>query len=196
LRLGPKISLDSATLANKGLELIEASFLFGAPQSKIDILVHPQSIIHSLVEYQDGSTLAQLGQPDMRTPIACAYAWPDRLPWRAPRLDLAHIGQLTFELPDLDRFPMLRLARESLSIGVLGPCAYNAANEVAGEAFAKGQIGFLDISSVVEASLEAMSSGADLASAPAGDVLDAAKQVDFETRRIAHEKLSLTRALI
>ena len=195
-RMGPKISLDSATLANKGLELIEASFLFGTPQSQIDVLVHPQSIIHSLVEYQDGSTLAQLGQPDMRTPIACAYAWPDRLPWRAPRLDLAQIGQLTFELPDVDRFPMLKHARESLNIGSFGPCAFNAANEVAVDAFVNGRIGFLNISSVVEACLEAVSSGSLLAKVSTGDVLDAAKQVDFETRRIAQAKLSLTDALI
>ena len=195
-RMGPKISLDSATLANKGLELIEASFLFGTPQSQIDVLVHPQSIIHSLVEYQDGSPLAQLGQPDMRTPIACAYAWPDRLPWRAPRLDLAQIGQLTFELPDVDRFPMLKHARESLNIGSFGPCAFNAANEVAVDAFVNGRIGFLNISSVVEACLEAVSSGSLLAKVSTGDVLDAAKQVDFETRRIAQAKLSLTDALI
>lgn len=195
-RMGPKISLDSATLANKGLELIEASFLFGTPQSQIDVLIHPQSIIHSLVEYQDGSTLAQLGQPDMRTPIACAYAWPDRLPWRAPRLDLAQIGQLTFELPDMDAFPMLKHARESLKIGDFGPCAYNAANEVAVQAFVDGRIGFLSISSVVEASLEAASSGSLLANVSTGDVLDAAQQVDFEMRRIAQAKLSLADALI
>jgi 1-deoxy-D-xylulose-5-phosphate reductoisomerase len=195
-RMGPKISLDSATLANKGLELIEASFLFGTHQSQIDVLVHPQSIVHSLVEYQDGSTMAQLGPPDMRTPIACAYAWPDRLPWRAPRLDLAQIGQLTFEPPDLDRFPMLKHARESLNIGEFGPCAFNAANEVAVDAFVKGQIRFLDISSLVEASLNAVSSGSLLAKASPGDVLDAAKQVDFETRRIAQAKLSLIDALI
>ena len=195
-RMGPKISLDSATLANKGLELIEASFLFGTPQSQIDVLVHPQSIIHSLVEYQDGSTLAQLGQPDMRTPIACAYAWPDRLPWRAPGLDLAQIGQLTFEPPDMDRFPMLKHARESLKIGGFGPCAYNAANEVAVDAFVNGRIGFLSISSVVEASLDAVASGSLLAKASSGDVLDAAQEVDFETRRIARAKLSLAHALI
>ena len=195
-RMGPKISLDSATLANKGLELIEASFLFGTPQSQIDVLVHPQSIIHSLVEFQDGSTLAQLGQPDMRTPIACAYAWPDRLPWKAPRLDLAQIGQLTFEPPDIDRFPMLKHARESLNIGGFGPCAFNAANEIAVEAFVKGRIKFLAISSLVEATLEAVSGGSLLAKVTSGDVLDAAKQVDFETRRIAEAKLSLTDALI
>ena len=195
-RMGPKISLDSATLANKGLELIEASFLFGTPQSQIDVLVHPQSIIHSMVEYQDGSTLAQLGQPDMRTPIACAYAWPDRLPWKAPRLDLAQIGQLTFELPDMGRFPMLKHARDSLNIGSFGPCAFNAANEVAVEAFVNGRIGFLNISSVVEACLDTVSSGSLLAKVSTGDVLDAAKQVDFETRRIAQAKLSLTDALI
>ena len=195
-RMGPKISLDSATLANKGLELIEASFLFGTPQSQIDVLVHPQSIIHSLVEFQDGSTLAQLGQPDMRTPIACAYAWPDRLPWKAPRLDLAQIGQLTFEPPDIDRFPMLKHARESLNIGGFGPCAFNAANEIAVEAFVKGRIKFLAISSLVEATLEAVSGGSLLAKVTSGDVLDAAKQVDFETRRIAQAKLSLTDAVI
>ncbi|PZR30406.1 1-deoxy-D-xylulose-5-phosphate reductoisomerase, partial [Caulobacter segnis] len=105
--MGAKISVDSATMMNKGLEMIEASYLFGTPEDRVDVVIHPQSVIHSLVEYVDGSTLAQLGAPDMRAPIACAFSWPDRLPWPAPRLDLAAYGQLTFEAPDLDRFPSI-----------------------------------------------------------------------------------------
>ena len=114
--MGAKISVDSATMANKGLEMIEASYLFDVGEDRIEVLVHPQSVVHTLVEYEDGSSLAQLGPPDMRTPIACALAWPDRLPWPAPRLDLAAIGSLTFEKPDEERFPALRLAREALRL--------------------------------------------------------------------------------
>ncbi|OGN49596.1 MAG: 1-deoxy-D-xylulose-5-phosphate reductoisomerase, partial [Caulobacterales bacterium RIFOXYB1_FULL_67_16] len=115
--MGAKISVDSATMANKGLEMIEAAYLFDMPADRIEVVVHPESIIHSLVEYVDGSTLAQMGPPDMRTPIACALAWPNRIAWPAPRLDLAALGRLTFEAPDLARFPALDLARQALTTG-------------------------------------------------------------------------------
>jgi 1-deoxy-D-xylulose-5-phosphate reductoisomerase len=154
--MGAKISVDSATMMNKGLELIEAHHLFGLPESQIDIVVHPQSVIHSLVAYADGSVLAQLGSPDMRTPIAYALAWPKRIPTPAKRLDLAAIGSLTFEPPDPDRFPALRLARAALKAGGTAPAVLNAANEVAVHAFLKQQIGFLGIAETVERTLEAM----------------------------------------
>ena len=195
-RMGPKISLDSATLANKGLELIEASYLFDTPEHQIDVLVHPQSIIHSMVEFADGSTIAQMGPPDMRTPIACAYAWPDRLPWAAPRLDLARLGQLTFETPDIDRFPVLGLARESLRVGGHAPCAFNAANEVAAHAFLQKRIGFLDIASVIAECLEQASGGALLARRDGGQTVEAAMEVDASVRRIAQDILSRSAALI
>ncbi len=115
--MGAKITVDSATMANKGLEMIEAAYLFGMPADRIDVVVHPELIIHSMVEYVDGSTLAQMGPPDMKTPIACALAWPDRMAWPAPRLDLAALGKLTFEAPDRVRFPLLRLARDALEGG-------------------------------------------------------------------------------
>jgi 1-deoxy-D-xylulose-5-phosphate reductoisomerase len=133
--MGAKISVDSATMMNKGLELIEAHHLFGLPSGKIDILVHPQSVIHSMVEYVDGSVLAQLGSPDMRIPIAYALAYPERIPTPAQRLDLARIGSLTFEAPDVERFPALRLARQALEDGGAAPIVLNAANEEAVAAF-------------------------------------------------------------
>ncbi|KAK0350659.1 hypothetical protein LTR94_028147, partial [Friedmanniomyces endolithicus] len=133
--MGAKISVDSATMANKGLEMIEAAYLFAMPHERIDVVVHPESIIHSLVEYVDGSTLAQMGPPDMRTPIACALAWPDRLAWPAPKLDLAALGGLSFEALDLERFPALGLARQALAEGGASPAVFNAANEVAAFAF-------------------------------------------------------------
>lgn len=154
--MGAKISVDSASMMNKGLELIEAHHLFRMPEEKIDIVVHPQSVIHSLVAYVDGSVLAQLGSPDMRTPIAYALGWPRRIPSPAPRLDLAAIGQLTFESPDPTRFPALRLARRALQSGGAAPTVLNAANEVAVQAFLSRGIGFLDIARVVEQTLEAM----------------------------------------
>lgn len=181
--MGAKISVDSATMANKGLETIEAAYLFGMPAGKIDVVVHPESIIHSMVEYVDGSTLAQLGPPDMRTPIACALAWPDRLAWPAPRLDLAATGRLTFEAPDEARFPALRLAREALQAGGSAPTVFNAANEVAARAFLDRRLGFLNIAAVVAETLErAARAGvcADL-----NDACDAALAVDAEARRIA-----------
>lgn len=153
--MGAKISVDSATMMNKGLELIEAHHLFDMPGEQIDILVHPQSVIHSLVEYVDGSVLAQLGSPDMRVPIAYALAWPDRMPTPVARLDLAAISRLTFEPPDQQRFPALRLAREALQRGGSAPTVLNAANEIAVAAFLAGRIGFLDIARVVEQVVDA-----------------------------------------
>ena len=148
--MGAKISVDSATMMNKGLELIEAHHLFAMPEDQIDILVHPQSVIHSLVEYVDGSVLAQLGSPDMRVPIAHALAWPDRMETPVARLDLAAIARLTFEPPDPQRFPALRLARHALKCGGAAPTILNAANEIAVAAFLGRRIGFLDIAAVVE----------------------------------------------
>jgi 1-deoxy-D-xylulose-5-phosphate reductoisomerase len=155
-RMGSKISVDSATMMNKGLELIEACHLFRMPGDRIDIVVHPQSVIHSLVSYIDGSVLAQLGSPDMRTPIAYALAWPKRMISPSPRLDLAALAKLTFEAPDPIRFPALRLAREALAAGGAAPTVLNAANEVAVGAFLDERIGFLDIAGIVEDALEAL----------------------------------------
>jgi 1-deoxy-D-xylulose-5-phosphate reductoisomerase len=153
-RMGAKISVDSATMMNKGLELIEAHHLFGLAPEHIEILVHPESIVHSLVAFRDGSVLAQLGRPDMRIPIAYTLGWPDRIAVPTPRLDLAAIGRLTFEPPDPGRFPALGLARAALTRGGAAPTVLNAANEVAVHAFLAGRIGFLDIAAVVEATLE------------------------------------------
>ncbi|PPR75594.1 MAG: 1-deoxy-D-xylulose 5-phosphate reductoisomerase [Alphaproteobacteria bacterium MarineAlpha3_Bin4] len=152
--MGAKISVDSATMMNKGLELIEAYHLFPVDKDKIEILVHPQSIIHSMVDYIDGSVLAQLGSPDMRTPIAYALAWPERMATPAPRLDLAEVGALSFEPPDPVRFPALRLAHEALQMGGAAPTLLNAANEVAVHSFLAGKLEFLGISRVVEKTLE------------------------------------------
>ena len=151
--MGAKISVDSATLMNKGLELIEAHYLFGLPSERIDIVIHPQSTVHSLVEFVDGSVLAQLGAPDMRIPIAYALAWPERLETPAERLDLAALGRLDFEAPDLDRFPALRIAREAMEAGGAAPVVLNAANEVAVDGFLNGRIRFPDIARAVEQAL-------------------------------------------
>jgi 1-deoxy-D-xylulose-5-phosphate reductoisomerase len=181
--MGAKISVDSATMANKGLEMIEAAYLFDTPAQRIDVVVHPESIIHSLVEYVDGSTLAQMGPPDMKTPIACALAWPDRIAWPAPRLDLAALGRLTFEAPDVRRFPLLRLAREALEAGGAAPIVFNAANEVGATAFLDRRLGFLNIAAVVADTLSRMTaSGVDSGSE---SVCDAALAVDAEARRTA-----------
>ncbi|MBX7247689.1 MAG: 1-deoxy-D-xylulose-5-phosphate reductoisomerase [Caulobacteraceae bacterium] len=185
--MGAKISVDSATMANKGLETIEAAYLFGVAPDRIEVLIHPQSIIHSMVEYEDGSTLAQLGPPDMRTPIACALAWPDRLPWAAPRLDLAAMGSLTFEAPDEARFPALRLAREALIAGGAAPAVFNAANEVAVAAFLDRRIGFLDIASAISETLDRTGSGSDFAAGASSDPLEAALATDAAARRLAAE---------
>ncbi len=151
--MGAKISVDSATMMNKGLELIEAHHLFPVGLDKIDILVHPQSVIHSMVEFEDRSTLAQLGSPDMRIPIASALAWPERIETNSKPLDLAAIGRLDFEVPDEVRFPALQLARAAILEGGAKPAILNAANEVAVESFLYGRIGFLDIARVVEETL-------------------------------------------
>jgi 1-deoxy-D-xylulose-5-phosphate reductoisomerase len=158
--MGAKISVDSATMMNKGLELIEAHYLFGLPSKRIEILVHPQSIVHSMVEFVDGSVLAQLGSADMRIPISYALAWPERMPTPAQRLDLAAIARLDFEAPDPDRFPALRLAREALEAGGAAPVVLNAANEVAVASFLAGEIAFPDIALVVHEALRCADYGA------------------------------------
>lgn len=176
--MGAKISVDSATMMNKGLELIEAHFLFGIPEERIDVLVHPQSVIHSLVEYVDGSVLAQLGTPDMRTPIAYALGWPARIATPAERLDLVKAATLTFEAPDPVRFPALRLARAALQSGGGAPTILSAANEVAVQAFLDRRIGFLDIERIVEETLTA------LPHRPLRD-LAAVREADADARRVA-----------
>jgi 1-deoxy-D-xylulose-5-phosphate reductoisomerase len=183
--MGAKISVDSATMMNKGLEMIEASYLFGMGPEMIDVVVHPQSVIHSLVEYQDGSTLAQLGPPDMRSPIAVAYAWPDRLPWPAPALDLAAFGQLTFEAPDLEKFPAIATARAALAHGGAAPTVMNAANEVAVAAFLDRRLGFLDIAATVDRTLDRMNSLGQLETSAGDDILETAMMVDASARRVA-----------
>lgn len=153
--MGAKISVDSATMMNKGLEVIEAFHLFPVGEHRLDVIVHPQSVVHSMVAYVDGSVLAQLGTPDMRTPIAVALAWPDRMATPGPRLDLGAVANLAFEKPDLERFPALKLARSALQAGGAAPTILNAANEIAVAAFLAGQIGFLEIVECVEAVLGA-----------------------------------------
>ncbi|MBK8184035.1 MAG: 1-deoxy-D-xylulose-5-phosphate reductoisomerase [Candidatus Competibacteraceae bacterium] len=151
--MGRKISVDSATMMNKGLEVIEAHWLFDAPPERIQIVVHPQSVIHSMVEYEDGSVLAQLGNPDMRTPIAQALAWPQRMSSGAPSLDFFQLAQLEFQAPDFQRFPCLRLAIAALAAGGTAPTVLNAANEIAVEAFLEGRLRFTDIPAAVEYTL-------------------------------------------
>jgi 1-deoxy-D-xylulose-5-phosphate reductoisomerase len=155
-RMGRKISVDSATLMNKGLEVIEAHWLFGLPAERIEVLVHPQSIVHSLVDYADGSMLAQLGRPDMRTALACGLAWPERIASGVAPLDLLQSGALQFEPPDRTTFPCLDLAYAALRAGGTAPACLNAANEVAVAAFLDRRIGFLDISAVIAATLDAL----------------------------------------
>ena len=154
-KMGAKITIDSATLMNKGLEVVEARWLFDIPESRIDVLIHRESIIHSLVEYEDRSMISQLGLPDMRTPISYAMRYPDRLPLDLPSLDLTEIGTLTFCKPDHDRFPCLRLGYESLRIGGTLPAAMNAANEIAVDAFLNGGIRFTDISDIIQSTMQA-----------------------------------------
>jgi 1-deoxy-D-xylulose-5-phosphate reductoisomerase len=187
--MGAKISVDSATMMNKGLEVIEAAYLFAMPPERVDVLIHPQSIVHSMVEYADGSTLAQLGPPDMRTPIACAYAWPDRLCWPTERLDLARIGQLTFEAPDPVRFPALAIAKAALEAGGAAPAVMNAADEIAVAAFLQRRIGFLDIARVVADTLERMDAEG-WGRRNEGEVLDTARAADATARRVAEEVAS------
>lgn len=178
--MGAKISVDSASLMNKGLELIEAHFLFALPPEKLGVIVHPQSVIHCLVSYADGSTLAHMSAPDMRTPIAHALAWPRRIASPSRRLDLASVGQLTFQEPDHTRFRCLGLALDCLRMGGLAPTILNAANEIAVAAFLSSRIGFLDIPRVVEETLNA----ADSANADAA-ILDGVLAADQRARSLA-----------
>lgn len=182
--MGAKISVDSATMMNKGLELIEAHHLFPVGEARIDILVHPQSIIHSMVAYADGSVLAQLGTPDMRIPIANTLAWPARMQTPAARLDLAQIGKLTFEAPDLKRFPALTLARNALQSGGAAPTILNAANEVAVAAFLAGKLGFLDIVQLVERLMDELAGGI-----AAPDTLEGVMEIDRFVRQKAAERV-------
>ena len=181
--MGAKISVDSATMMNKGLEIIEAHHLFDLPGDRLEILVHPQSVIHSMVEYVDGSVLAQLGSPDMRIPIAYALAWPERMETPAERLDLAKIGSLSFETPDLDRFPSLRVARESMEAGGAAPIVLNAANEEAVAAFLNGRIDFLEIVQTVEEALARMDASSPRSIA---EVID----IDRNARALAQSLMS------
>jgi 1-deoxy-D-xylulose-5-phosphate reductoisomerase len=180
--MGAKISVDSATLMNKGLELIEAFHLFPVGVDRLDVIVHPQSVVHSMVEYVDGSVLAQLGSPDMRIPIAYAMAWPERIATPAARLDLARIGRLEFEAPDLERFPCLALAWAALRAGGSAPCILNAANEVAVAAFIAGQVSFLDIGAIVAETLARVASG------PVGSLAEVV-DIDGAARAEAHAQV-------
>ncbi len=184
--MGPKVTIDSATLMNKGLELIEAHHLFSLASDEIDVLVHSQSIVHGMVEYRDGSVVAQLGSPDMRIPIAHCLAWPERIAGPAPRLDLAAIGTLSFEQPELDRFPALTLARHALETGAAAPTILNAANEIAVEAFLRGQLSFPGIPALVEATLDATGRQAGLREP---DSIDEALAIDHNARSLAQSLL-------
>ena len=181
--MGAKISIDSATLMNKGLEVIEAARLFSLPETAIDVLVHPQSVIHGLVCYQDGSVLAQLGAPDMRIPIAHTLAWPHRMQSASPRLDLAARAKLEFFEPDLDRFPALSLARQALRAGAGAPAVLSAANEIAVEAFLARRIRFLDIVATVAEVLDEIG-------APQADTLDQVVAIDAAARRSATDRIA------
>ncbi|MBO9462803.1 1-deoxy-D-xylulose-5-phosphate reductoisomerase [Labrenzia sp. R5_0] len=178
--MGARITIDSATMMNKGFEVIEASHLFPVAHDQLGVLVHPQSTVHGLVQYKDGSLLAQLGSPDMRTPIAHCLAFPRRMNVPVKRLDLAELGTLTFEAPDLERFPALRLALEAMRAGGMAPAVLNAADEVAVDAFLKGRIGFMDIPAAIEEVLDAMGAGGKLTDAASvEDVL----AIDAEARQ-------------
>ncbi len=181
--MGPKITIDSATLANKGLELIEAHFLFGLPYDRLEVVVHPTSIVHALVRFRDGAALAHLGYPDMRVPISYALTYPERAATPVPSLDLAAGMTLEFHAPDLEAFPLLALAREAGERGGTAPCVFNAANEVAVEAFLEERIRFADIAEIVAASLETL----DLS--PARDVEELIA-ADAQTRAFAEGALS------
>jgi 1-deoxy-D-xylulose-5-phosphate reductoisomerase len=184
--MGPKVTIDSATMMNKGLELIEAHHLFALSGDQIDVLVHPQSVVHGLVEFHDGSMVGQLGAPDMRVPIAHCLAWPHRMSAPTSRLDLAKIGSLSFEQPDLTRFPALALARQALETGAAAPTVLNAANEVAVGEFIAGRLGFAGISVLVEAVLDA-AERQKLTGEP--DTIDAAIAIDHVARSLARDLL-------
>jgi 1-deoxy-D-xylulose-5-phosphate reductoisomerase len=179
--MGAKISVDSATLMNKGLELIEAHYLFGLPSAQLDVVIHPQSVIHSMVEFVDGSVLAQLGSPDMRIPIAYALAWPERMATLAQKLDLPAIARLEFDVPDLERFPALRLAREALEAGGAASIVLNAANEVAVASFLDGAIRFPEIAALVQ---EALNSSPYEAPRTIADVLEIDRMTRERTRTL------------
>jgi 1-deoxy-D-xylulose-5-phosphate reductoisomerase len=181
--MGPKITIDSATLANKGLELIEAHYLFGLDYDRIEVVVHPASIVHALVRFRDGASLAHLGYPDMRVPISFALTYPERRATSVPGLDFSQGLELAFEAPDLERFPLLRLAREAGERGGTYPCAFNAANEVAVAAFLEERISFIEIAGLVEDALGALDG------APAGDLTELVR-VDGEARRLAGRKVA------
>jgi 1-deoxy-D-xylulose-5-phosphate reductoisomerase len=183
--MGPKITIDSATLANKGLELIEAHYLFGFDYDRIEVVVHPTSVAHALVRFRDGASIAHLGYPDMRVPISFALTYPERRATPVPALDFAHALTLSFEPPDLERFPLLRLAREAGERGGTYPCAFNAANEVAVAAFLEGRISFTEIAGLVEDALEAVEA------APARDLAELV-HVDEEARRLAGRRVATT----
>ncbi|MEO1407072.1 MAG: 1-deoxy-D-xylulose-5-phosphate reductoisomerase, partial [Pseudomonadota bacterium] len=186
--MGLKISIDSATLFNKALEVMEAAFLFEMGADEIDVVVHPQAIIHSMVAYTDGSVLAQLGEPDMRTPIAFALSWPDhRLKTDVKRLDLAKIARLDFEEVDHDRFPAISLAKRALKAGGATPLVLNSANEAAVAAFIAGECGFMDISSTVLETLEHFDANGLAGTAPA--CLNDVRGIDSEVRAVAAEHL-------
>ena len=180
--MGPKITIDSATLANKGLELIEAHYLFGVDYERIEVVVHPTSIVHALVRLRDGASLAHLGYPDMRVPISFALTYPERHATDVPGLDFTAGLALEFEAPDLERFPLLGFAREAGERGGTYPCAFNAANEVAVHAFLDGRIGFLEIAALVEDALAAVDG------APARDLAELV-QADLQARRLAERRL-------
>jgi 1-deoxy-D-xylulose-5-phosphate reductoisomerase len=184
--MGPKITIDSATLANKGLELIEAHFLFGLPYDRLEVVVHPSSIVHALVRFRDGAALAHVGYPDMRVPISFALTYPERAETPLRRLDLASGLTLEFSAPDLETFPLLALARRAGEAGGTYPCAYNAANEVAVAAFLDERLPFLAIAETVEHTLDRADG------APAGD-LDDLVEADAQARRLAEERLAVAR---
>jgi len=180
--MGPKITIDSATLMNKGLELIEAHHLFALAPDELDVVVHPQSVVHGLVEFRDGSVIAQLGSPDMRIPISHCLGWPTRMATPAPRLDLARVGSLTFEEPDPVRFPALALARRALAQGGAAPTVLNAANEIAVREFVGRRLGFSGIPALVEATLDAAARRGELAEP---ESVEEAVAVDHNARRLA-----------
>jgi 1-deoxy-D-xylulose-5-phosphate reductoisomerase len=184
--MGPKITIDSATLMNKGLELIEAHHLFALPPDQLDVVVHPQSIIHGLVEFRDGSVIAQLGSPDMRIPISHCLAWPVRMETPAARLDLAQISTLTFEEPDMVRFPALATARRALAAGGAAPTVLNAANEIAVREFLARNIGFGGIAALVEATLDATERRGEMAEPQS---VEEALAIDHNARRLAADLL-------
>jgi 1-deoxy-D-xylulose-5-phosphate reductoisomerase len=181
-KMGAKITVDSATLMNKGLEVIEARWLFGLPAEQVHVVVHPQSIIHSMVEYVDGSVIAQLGVADMGIPILYALNYPDRLPWPGERLDLTRVGSLTFEEPDVERFPCLALARQALAAGGCAPAILNAANEIAVGAFLAGRIRFTQIAELIALALERVP-------ARALESIETCVDVDAEARRFVQGRL-------